>query len=64
MPHNAKIDRVKLADGQYRSSYGLVHRDIKPQNILLSNLGSTFTIKNGDFGLAKAYRLAGFSGYN
>ncbi|MDV8065581.1 protein kinase [Rhodococcus sp. IEGM 1366] len=41
---------------------GLVHRDVKPENILLSSADSGVTAKLADFGLAKAFDLAGLSG--
>ena len=37
---------------------GFVHRDLKPQNILLSRSGTRLS----DFGLAKSFQLAGLSG--
>jgi eukaryotic-like serine/threonine-protein kinase len=40
---------------------GLVHRDIKPSNILLSGNKDSMTAKIADFGLAKAFNLAGLS---
>jgi eukaryotic-like serine/threonine-protein kinase len=42
---------------------GLVHRDIKPGNILLSGTGPDRIAKVGDFGLAKAFDRAGLSGH-
>lgn len=41
---------------------GLVHRDLKPQNILLKAEGERLVAKVADFGLAKAFDLAGLSG--
>lgn len=43
---------------------GLVHRDIKPGNILLCEHDGKQIAKIGDFGLAKAFDLAGLSGYS
>ena len=42
--------------------HGLVHRDIKPANVLLTGSGRRSMAKIGDFGLAKAFDLAGLSG--
>ncbi|WP_051845270.1 protein kinase domain-containing protein [Streptomyces sp. NRRL S-813] len=41
----------------------LVHRDIKPQNILLSGPCASPLVKIADFGLAKAFERAGLSGH-
>lgn len=41
---------------------GLVHRDLKPQNILLDGAAKAWIAKIGDLGLAKNFQQAGFSG--
>lgn len=41
---------------------GLVHRDIKPGNIFLTVYSGKTVAKLGDYGLAKAFDLAGLSG--
>lgn len=60
--HNAEIPNVKLANGGFGQGRGLVHRDLKPSNIFLGNVDGKITAKIGDYGLAKAFDLAGLSG--
>jgi serine/threonine protein kinase len=60
--HQAEIPQVRLADGSYGPGRGLVHRDLKPQNLLLSGSGSSRRVKISDYGLSKAFDLAGLSG--
>jgi serine/threonine protein kinase len=60
--HNAEIPYVKLANSRIGKGRGLVHRDLKPSNIFLANANSTRITKVADYGLAKAFDLAGLSG--
>ena len=60
--HNAEIPNVKLADGSLGKGRGLIHRDLKPGNIFRANVGGKQVAKVGDYGLAKAFDLAGLSG--
>lgn len=60
--HKAIIPNVKLADGGIAQGRGLVHRDIKPLNIFLASHSSSYMVKIGDYGLSKAFDLAGLSG--
>jgi pSer/pThr/pTyr-binding forkhead associated (FHA) protein len=59
--HNAEI-AVKTADGGFERGKGLVHRDIKPANIFLTHQGGQRIAKIADYGLSKAFDLAGLSG--
>ena len=47
---------------QHAHEAGLVHRDIKPGNLMLSRDGNKAMVKILDFGLAKATREQGFDG--
>jgi eukaryotic-like serine/threonine-protein kinase len=46
----------------FAHSHDFVHRDLKPQNILLNKSNGNLTAKIADFGLAKCFTLAGLSG--
>jgi len=59
--HSVEIPNAMLADGSTARATGLVHRDLKPQNIFLSSIGNGRAAKIGDLGLAKAFDLAGLS---
>ncbi|MFO0571511.1 MAG: protein kinase [Polyangiaceae bacterium] len=60
--HTAPIT-VKLASGEERRERGVVHRDLKPQNILLRGSFERPTVKLSDYGLAKCFNTAGLSGH-
>jgi len=60
--HTVELN-VRLADGTYSQARGLVHRDLSPHNLLLAGSGNSRVAKVADFGLAKAFDLAGLSGH-
>ena len=57
-----EISETNPKDRTTKTVKGLVHRDIKPGNILLSKVNDIETVKIADYGLAKAFDLAGRSG--
>jgi serine/threonine protein kinase len=59
--HNLDLE-VPQTDGSLKQIRGFVHRDLKPSNILLTGEGKKKTAKVADYGLAKAFDLAGLSG--
>ncbi|PQO46878.1 FHA domain-containing serine/threonine-protein kinase [Blastopirellula marina] len=65
LPKPKYIARVlyQLLEGlAFAHEKGLVHRDLKPANILMSKKGNKWSPKLADFGLAKNFERAGFSG--
>ncbi|MCY3021023.1 MAG: serine/threonine-protein kinase, partial [Planctomycetota bacterium] len=58
--HSASI-RTRLADGTVKYFKGVVHRDIKAQNILLARNARGFVAKVADFGLSKSFESAGMT---
>lgn len=60
--HKATIPNVRLKDGRYAEGHGLTHRDLSPHNILLTEAHGVRTAKVSDFGMSRAFDLAGLSG--
>lgn len=62
LPHALAIMLPVLDALAHAHELGLVHRDIKPQNVLLAQAGNPTSARLGDFGLAKSFSNAGLSG--
>lgn len=60
--HNAEGTVPDPVAGGTRAIHGIVHRDLRPASIFLGEEGSQIVAKVGDFGLAKAFDLAGLGG--
>ncbi|MGK7919283.1 MAG: protein kinase [Trichodesmium sp.] len=60
--HNAEIPYAKKTDSSFSQGRGLVHRDLKPHNIMLANLQDISMAKIANYGLAKAFDIAGLGG--
>lgn len=60
--HSVYISKVILADGSVSQAHGLVHRDLKPQNMFLVSRNDSAVAKVGDLGISKAFEVAGLSG--
>ncbi|MFM2064698.1 MAG: hypothetical protein RLZZ507_4369 [Cyanobacteriota bacterium] len=60
--HQVELPHLKSADGKQGKGKGLVHRDLNPYNILITYIDDKIVAKIGDYGLTKAFDLAGLSG--
>lgn len=60
--HQVEVPNVKLPNGTLGKGKGLVHRDLNPYNILITYINDKIVAKIGDYGLEKAFDLAGLSG--
>jgi pSer/pThr/pTyr-binding forkhead associated (FHA) protein len=63
LPEAAPIMVQTLEGLAYVHARSLVHRDIKPQNILLTGSQGNRIAKIADYGLAKNFTMAGWSGH-
>ncbi len=60
--HNAEVSYLKQVDSNFSQGRGLVHRDLKPHNIVLGNVRGASVAKIANYGLVKAFDMAGLSG--
>ena len=60
--HEVEIPDIKSVDGTITKGKGLVHQDLKPNNIFINKINDKIVVKIGDYGLSKAFDLAGLSG--
>ncbi len=60
--HSMAVPRMQLDHEKLNQAKGLVHQDLKPNNILISQINDELEVKIGDYGLSKAFDLAGLSG--
>lgn len=60
--HHLHFTQISELDDREHQVTGLVHRDITPRNIFISVSENIPEAKISDFGLAKAFELAGLSG--
>ncbi|WP_416668419.1 protein kinase domain-containing protein [Egbenema bharatensis] len=57
--HTLPLPRISPTSDAFQRGQGLVHRDLQPSNILLSQVQGKLVAKIGDYGLAKAIDRAG-----
>lgn len=60
--HSVVVPRMQLDHEKLNQAKGLVHQDLQPNNILISQINDELEVKIGDYGLSKAFDLAGLSG--
>jgi pSer/pThr/pTyr-binding forkhead associated (FHA) protein len=57
--HTVTVPLISPSSDAFHRGHGLVHRDLRPANILLSQVQGTLVAKVGNYGLAKAIDRAG-----
>ena len=60
--HEIELSSIKSIDGKITKGKGLFHQDLKPNDIFISKINDKIVVKIGDYGLYKAFDLAGLSG--
>lgn len=58
--HRVKIT-MRTLKGETKAFRGIVHQDLKPQNILLTRRDKSWYAKISDFGLVKGFESSGFT---
>jgi eukaryotic-like serine/threonine-protein kinase len=56
--HEVEVPYVQFPDGSSGKGKGLIHRNLKPENILLTNQQGRLVVKIGDFALSKPFGSA------
>jgi eukaryotic-like serine/threonine-protein kinase len=59
--HAVEVPHVRLPNGGFGKGLGLVHRSLKPENILLTNQQGKLVVKISDFALSKSFGSAGLT---
>jgi serine/threonine protein kinase len=60
--HTAEVPYIRLAGGGFGQGHGLVHRNLNPENILLTTVAGQLIAKISDFNLSQALNLIGMTG--
>jgi eukaryotic-like serine/threonine-protein kinase len=60
--HTVEVPFTRLTNGDVGTGQGLVHRDLKPDNIMLTKSSRGIIAKIGDFGLSKVFEASVQSG--